>query len=175
MQRRLSLAIALVHQPKLLILDEPTTGLDIEARYDLWQLIRQLQHDGTTILLTTHLLDEAERLCDRIGILQAGQLAAEGSLAQLRQHIPAEEILLLQTPNEASAIARAHDLGWRDRRYGGELALWLPQALPLQTIIQYFEGIPLSSVSRQPVRLEHIYLEITHKSGNRITTDWTAP
>jgi len=59
MQRRLSLAIAIIHQPKLVILDEPTTGLDVEARYEIWKLIQQLQSQGTTILLTTHLLDEA--------------------------------------------------------------------------------------------------------------------
>ncbi|NEO27018.1 MAG: ABC transporter ATP-binding protein, partial [Kamptonema sp. SIO4C4] len=69
MQQRLNLAIALLHLPKLLILDEPTSGLDVETRYDLWQLIRQLNQEGMTILLSTHLLDEAERLCDRIGIL----------------------------------------------------------------------------------------------------------
>jgi ABC-2 type transport system ATP-binding protein len=62
MQRRLNIAIALVHRPKLVILDEPTTGLDMEARYEIWELIRQLKRQGITILLTTHLLDEPERL-----------------------------------------------------------------------------------------------------------------
>ena len=71
MQRRLNMAVALVHQPKLVILDEPTTGLDIEARYEIWELIKQLKNQGITILLTTHLLDEAERLCQKIGILNA--------------------------------------------------------------------------------------------------------
>ena len=83
MQRRLSVAIALVHQPKLVILDEPTTGLDIEARYELWELIRQLKSQGITTLLTTHLLEEAERLCQRIGILKEGKLMAEGRLTEL--------------------------------------------------------------------------------------------
>ncbi len=70
MQRRLNIAVALVHQPQLLILDEPTTGLDIEARYEIWELIRNLKNQGMAILLTTHLLDEAERLCSRIGVLK---------------------------------------------------------------------------------------------------------
>lgn len=166
MQRRLSMAIALVHQPKLLILDEPTTGLDLEARFEVWQLIRQLQREGITILLTTHLLDEAERLCDRIGILKDGHILAEGSLTELRQQIPAQEVLLIQTTQEEKAIARAQELHLPHRRYGSDLALWLPQPMELKEIITLFDGIPLDSIARQPVRLEHIYLEIIRKTFN---------
>jgi len=161
MQRRLSMAIALVHQPRLLILDEPTTGLDIEARYDLWELIKTLRDQGMTILLTTHLLDEAERLCQRIGILKHGQILAEGTLPELRDRIAAAEILTVQTSDEPGAIARAREHGFKPRRYGGELAFWLPQPLELREIFERFEGIPLESLARHPVRLEHIYVEIT--------------
>jgi len=161
MQRRLSMAIALVHQPKLLILDEPTTGLDIEARYEVWELIRHLQTQGMTVLLTTHLLEEAERLCQRIGILKQGRLLAEGTLAELRRLIPAQEVVVVQTSEEARAIDRAQSLGFPWRRYGGDLAFWLPETLELREIITRFDGIPLESIARQPIRLEHIYLELT--------------
>lgn len=161
MQRRLNIAVALVHQPKLVILDEPTTGLDIEARYEVWDLIRCLQHQGLTILLTTHLLDEAERLCQRIGILKGGKILAEGSLDTLRQRIPAQEIVIIQTPEEERAIARGTQLGFTYRRYGSDLAFWLPEALDLKEIIERFDGIILDSITRQPVRLEHIYIEVT--------------
>ncbi|MEM9538151.1 MAG: heme ABC exporter ATP-binding protein CcmA [Cyanobacteria bacterium P01_E01_bin.42] len=161
MKRRLNLAIALVHQPKFLILDEPTTGLDIETRYELWHLIRQLQQEGMTILLTTHLLDEAERLCDRLAILQAGQLLVEGDLCHLRQWVKAEEIVTIKTPEEDKAIARGKELGFPHRYYGGDLAFWLPEVLELTEIIACFENITLNSLSRQPVSLEHIYLEVT--------------
>lgn len=161
MRRRLNIAIALVHQPKLVILDEPTTGLDIEARYEIWDLIRQLKSQGSTILLTTHLLDEAERLCQRIGILKSGRIVAEGSLAELQQLVPAQEIVVVQTPDEERAIARAQECGFTYRRYGSELAFWLPEHLELKEIISRFDGIPLDSIARQPVRLEHIYLEVT--------------
>lgn len=164
MQRRLNMAIALVHQPKLVILDEPTTGLDIEARYEIWELIRQLQKQGMTVLLTTHLLDEAERLCQRIGILKQGQIVAEGSLAELRQLIPAEEILVIQTPEEQKAIERAQALGFPYRYYGSDLAFWLPHHREFKDLIADFEGIPLDSIARQPVRLEHIYVEVTQNS-----------
>ncbi|HEY9665357.1 MAG TPA: ABC transporter ATP-binding protein [Coleofasciculaceae cyanobacterium] len=166
MQRRLNIAVALVHQPKLVILDEPTTGLDIEARYEIWDLILRLKRQGMTVLLTTHLLDEAERLCQRIGILKQGRIAAEGSLPELRQRISAQEIVVVQTPEEERAIARAGELGFTHRRYGNDLAFWLPQQLDLKEIISRFDGIPLDSLARHPVRLEHIYVEVTQQSGN---------
>ncbi|WP_072016447.1 ABC transporter ATP-binding protein [Neosynechococcus sphagnicola] len=162
MQRRLSMAISMIHQPKLLILDEPTTGLDIEARYEIWHLIRELQHQGITVLLTTHLLEEAERLCDRIGILKEGRILAEGTLSELCQWVPAAEVVTIQTTDEAAAIARAQTYGFTHRYYGGDLCFWLPSVLELREILQCFDGIPLVSISRQPVRLEHIYVEVTH-------------
>jgi len=164
MQRRLNIAVALVHQPKLVILDEPTTGLDIEARYEIWDLIRGLKSQGITTLLTTHLLDEAERLCQRIGILKGGRIVAEGSLEQLRQRISAQEIVVIQTSEEEKAIARAQEWGFTHRRYGTDLAFWLPEPLELKEIISRFDGIPLDSISRQPVRLEHIYVEVTQQN-----------
>lgn len=160
MQRRMNIAIALVHQPKLVILDEPTTGLDIEARYEVWQLIAQLQQQGITTLLTTHLLDEAERLANRIGILKQGYILAEGSLDTLRRLIPAQEIALIQTPNPQDVIERARKYGFTPRRYGNDLALWLPKRLELKELVDRFEGIKLESVALQPIRLEHIYLEV---------------
>jgi ABC-2 type transport system ATP-binding protein len=163
MQRRVNIAAALVHYPKLLILDEPTTGLDIEARYEIWELIRRLQNQGMTILLTTHLLEEAERLCQRIGILKYGRIIAEGSLEQLRKFIPAPEIVFVKTAEEEEAIARASQHGFTYRRYGTDLAFWLPKHLELKEIIACFEGIALDSISRQPVRLEHIYVEVTQQ------------
>lgn len=161
MQRRMNMAIALVHQPKLLILDEPTNGLDIEARYGIWELIRQLKSQGITILLTTHLLEEAERLCQRIGILKDGAIVAEGTLRDLQRLIPAQEIVIVQTGVEAQAMERAAAHGLTHRHYGSDLAIWLPEQRSLQEIVALFDGIPLDSISRQPVRLENIYIEVT--------------
>ena len=163
MKRRLNIAVALVHQPKLVILDEPTTGLDIEARYEVWELIRQMKNEGITVLLTTHLLDEAERICDIIGIIKNGNIVAEGSLAELQKLIPAREIVLVQTKDEENAIARAQKHGFTHRRYGNDLAFWLPESLELKEIIEMFDGINLDSVSRHNVRLEHIYMEVTQR------------
>jgi ABC-2 type transport system ATP-binding protein len=161
MQRRLSMALALVHHPKLMILDEPTTGLDVEARYEIWELIRNLQQQQITVLLTTHLLEEAERLCQRIGILKNGHLIAEGSIEQLSTVMPGQEVLIIKTEQEDLAIEMAEQQGWQPRRYSNDLAFWLPTHYDLQEILAVFTGVQMDAISRQPVRLEHIYLELT--------------
>jgi ABC-2 type transport system ATP-binding protein len=83
MKRRLILARALMHRPRLLILDEPTAGVDIELRLELWHYVRRINEEGTTILLTTHYLEEAEQLCDKIAFIHEGEIAAQGSTAEL--------------------------------------------------------------------------------------------
>lgn len=167
MQRRLSLAAAIIHQPKLVVLDEPSTGLDIEARYEVWELIRQLKQQGVTVLLTTHLLDEVERLCDRIGIIKQGKLLAEGTLETLRKRIPAAEVVVIETKDEAEAIARAQSHGFTPRRYGSDLAFWVPELLELPELLDRFSGLTIDSISRHRVGLEHIYLEVTQDQPGR--------
>jgi ABC-2 type transport system ATP-binding protein len=167
MQRRLNVAIALVHRPKLVILDEPTAGLDLEARYELWATIRSLKQQGMTVLLTTHLLDEAERLCDRVGILHQGTIAAEGTLDELRSRIPAVELVRVTTTDPAGTIARARSLGWDWREVGGELVLWLPESLSLPVLLDRLADLPIDGLARQPVGLETVYWEVTRSGQAR--------
>jgi ABC-2 type transport system ATP-binding protein len=92
MRRRLLLARALMHRPRLVILDEPTAGVDFELRVELWRYIRQLHSEGTTILLTTHYLEEAEQLCEEIALIRGGHMIARDSADGLRRHYEADSL-----------------------------------------------------------------------------------
>ena len=87
MKRRVMIARALIHRPRLLILDEPTVGLDAQTRRRIWDLIRRMNSDGTTVFLTTHYIEEAESLCDRVGIIHQGRIISLGSPLELRRHL----------------------------------------------------------------------------------------
>jgi ABC-2 type transport system ATP-binding protein len=92
MKRRVMFARALMHDPKILFLDEPTAGVDVELRYSLWEYIRELNHGGLTILLTTHYLEEAEALCEEIALINSGRIAAQDTSVGLKNSFGAENI-----------------------------------------------------------------------------------
>lgn len=96
MKRRINLGCALLHRPKLLLLDEPTVGIDPQARLNILEFIRNLRSTGTAILYTTHYLEEAETLCDRIGIIDHGRLLAEGTLKELQERIGGDRVFVLE-------------------------------------------------------------------------------
>ncbi|MBZ2194579.1 ABC transporter ATP-binding protein [Occultella gossypii] len=96
MRRRLDIAMSLIGSPRVVFLDEPTTGLDPQARNDMWQIVRDLADDGTTVLLTTQYLEEAEKLADRIAILHEGRIIANGTLAEIKQLVPPVEVTYVE-------------------------------------------------------------------------------
>jgi ABC-2 type transport system ATP-binding protein len=95
MKRRLNLSLGLVHGPRVVLLDEPTVGIDPQARANILDVVRRVADSGASILYTTHYLEEAEQLCDRIGILDHGKLLAEGTLAELKELVGGEEVVVL--------------------------------------------------------------------------------
>ena len=101
MKRRYQLAKALVHDPKIIILDEPTAGVDVELRHELWDYLRKLHQNGKTILLTTHYIEEAELLCEKVGIIDKGKIIKEGSPKEL-------------TTELGKAGINVHITGWKD-------------------------------------------------------------
>jgi len=96
MRRRLDIAMSLIGEPPVIFLDEPTAGLDPEARLEVWQAVRELAEGGTTVLLTTQYLDEAEQLADRIAILHQGRIIVDGTLAELRQLLPPAKVTYVE-------------------------------------------------------------------------------
>ncbi len=105
MKRRLTIARALMNDPELLLLDEPTTGLDPQARHLVWERLFQLKNQGVTIVLTTHYMDEAEQLCDRLVIMDEGTIAAEGSPRSLIERHAPREVVEMRFPDETERLA----------------------------------------------------------------------
>ena len=159
-QQRLHLAVSLVHRPKLLVLDEPTAAVDVEARMDIWRLIEGLRDSGTTILLTSHHLAEAERLCSRVALMRSGKVVAEGSVPELLSHIPAQAVAMVQSEDKEAVIQRAIDLGWQVRQQADQIRLLLPEAFSLREIVDALDGTRVSAVRVQAVTLEDAYLEL---------------
>ncbi len=161
MRRRLHIAAALLHQPGLLILDEPTVGLDRESRHRIWSVVRSVADAGGAVLVTTHQLEEAEALCHRIGILHLGQLVAEGSMAELRRHVAAAELAIIDAEDLGAVRRRADELGLTHRPALAALAVWLPERQSLDRVAALFSGIALRSVTLKPVGLEEVVAEMT--------------
>ncbi len=159
-QQRLHLAVSLVHRPELLVLDEPTAAVDVAARLDLWRLIEGLRDSGTTILLTTHQLAEAERLCTRVALMQGGRVAALGSVPELLARVPGQAVASLQSRDNAATMQRAQSLGWPVRQHAGRLSCLLPRHLSLREVVDALDGPEVSAVSVQAVTLEDAYLEL---------------
>jgi len=164
-QQRLHLAVSLVHRPKLLVLDEPTAAVDVEARMDLWRLIEGLRDSGTTILLTSHHLAEAERLCSRVALMRSGKVLAEGSVPALLARIPGQAVAKVQSEDKEAVIQRALDLGWQFRQQADQIRLLLPRAVSLREIVDALDGTQVSAVSVHPVTLEDAYLELVGGSS----------
>ncbi|MGC2552198.1 MAG: ABC transporter ATP-binding protein [Candidatus Sulfotelmatobacter sp.] len=132
-RQRLAVATALVCNPKILFLDEPTTGLDPQSRRQLWDIIREFQRNGGTVLLTTHYMDEAERLCDRLAIVDHGQIIAEGSPASLIERLGGHHVVEFAVGHEVTENAD-----------GAALEIW--RALPSVESVREDNGMVALSV-----------------------------
>ena len=163
MKRRLMIAKALINKPKIIICDEPTTGLDPQARHMIWQRLRFLKNNGSTILLTTQYMEEAEQLCDRIVIMNKGRILREGSPEQLiREEIGREVIeLRLPEPEEPALLASLSGIKFNHERAGDTLFLYCGDCAE---ILQRIIPLNLPNVLHRPASLEDVFLKLTGRS-----------
>jgi lipooligosaccharide transport system ATP-binding protein len=159
MKRRLLLARALINEPPILLLDEPTTGLDPQARHLIWHKIRSLQKQGVTIILTTHYMDEAAELCDRALIMDNGKIIEEGSPAALVQKHIGEEVLevdydknMMKSIKERLPEARLEILSDRIHVFTGQ---------PHGTFERFLEAFPARGARIRKANLEDVFLKLT--------------
>ncbi len=168
-QRRLAIALSLMNRPELLILDEPTTGLDPAVRLALWSRIRDLRAAGTTVLITTHYMDEAQRLCDRVAIIAAGKVISEGAPADLiATRLASETVELDCNPDEEATLLDGLASSTRRLRVGQRLMLYLDDTTEfIERIRQHDQGDRRPIIVR-PTNLEDVYLSLT---GTRLEGD----
>ena len=167
-KRRLNLAVGLVHSPEVLFLDEPTVGIDAQARSRILELIRGLAAGGLTVIYTTHYLEEAEQLCDRIGVIDRGRMVALGDKEQLIQQIGDEDSVRLQLPAEQREAFAATVGAWPTvvsvREHRGRMELRTPDAAGLLPALQAWldeRGLPLAQLEIGRPNLETLYLTLT--------------
>jgi len=166
MKRRLSLARALVNQPALLLLDEPTTGLDPQARHLMWERLQQLLQQGKSILLTTHFMDEAERLCNRLVVLDHGRQIAEGAPRTLvSQHLEPDVVEVYGQGALALQHADLARLASRVEVSGETVFFYTAQAAPLLAELAPHHGL---RTLHRPANLEDLFLKLT---GRQIRAD----
>jgi len=167
MQRRLNLAVSVVHQPKLLILDEPTVGVDPQSRFRMLELLKAWNRDGMSILYTSHFLDEAERLCDDLVIMDHGKILAHGALKDLLSPLPTRislEIPESECDSLRTILAAIAGLEWKGRGDDGRIYLEMPQnSAALKTMVDQMEGFTgaLQSLEAEKPRLETLFLRLT--------------
>ena len=161
MKRRVMIARALMHEPKLLILDEPTAGVDIELRRSLWQFLRELNEQGTTVILTTHYLEEAENLCRHIGIIQHGQLIENTTMKALLATLENEFFVLDVQKNVENRplVIDGYSHRWLDEN---TLEVEVKRQQGLNKLFEQFsqQGIEVSSMRNRANRLEELFINM---------------
>lgn len=161
-QRRLAIALSLMNRPELLILDEPTTGLDPAVRLALWSRVRDLRAAGTTVLLTTHYMDEAQRLCERVAIISAGRVIDEGAPGELIvTHLAPETAEFDCAPEEESALFSGLSRPLRRLRVGRRVMIYLDDATSLIDHIRHRDQGDRRALVVRPTNLEDVFLALT--------------
>ena len=160
MQRRLSIARALVNDPELVVLDEPTTGLDPQVRHMVWSRLRNLQKQGKTLLLTTHYMEEAERLCDELAIMDQGQIIAQGDPKSLMHQHVEPEVFEFPSLSESQQQALQEQEQLRCEQSG---TTWYVYAREPEGVQSWLAGQSDLTVLHRPCNLEDVFLRLTRR------------
>ena len=165
MKRRLMIARALMHEPRLLILDEPTAGVDIELRREMWEFLRELNEHGTTIILTTHYLEEAEMLCRNIGIIQSGELIENTSMKELLSKLQFETFIFDLAPYDTKPVIEGYACTFEDEQ---TIAVEVERNQGVNGIFDQLtrQGIKVLSMRNKSNRLEELFLKITEENDH---------
>ncbi|MHA6758543.1 ABC transporter ATP-binding protein [Streptacidiphilus sp. PAMC 29251] len=165
MKRRLTIARALVNEPELLLLDEPTTGLDPQARHLLWERLYQLKSDGVSLILTTHYMDEAEQLCDRLVVMDGGRIVAQGSPQQLISAHTGREVLELRFPPGGQQLMAEKLEGLADRleTLPDRLLLYTEDGEGTLAAVHGRGIVPTTALVRRS-SLEDVFLKLTGRT-----------
>ena len=158
MRRRLTIARALINDPELVVLDEPTTGLDPQARHVIWGRLSELRARGKTLLLTTHYMEEAERLCDELVIMDQGRILAQGSPRELIERYVEREVIEMRGGEAAAFLQLAESSGCRLERMGSSIYCYSRQFAPL---IEALRQRPDLKYTHRPAGLEDVFLRLT--------------
>ncbi len=166
MKRRLQIAKALVHDPEIIILDEPTAGVDVELRHDLWTYLQELHKDGKTILLTTHYIDEAELLCERVGIIDNGRLIVEDSVNNLKKLVNKSSIVI-HLKNDINDINFLGDFDYHISEKKVFIQTESPNLDLPKIILKFSEAsINIEDVHIPQTSLEDVFLDLTGRKIN---------
>jgi ABC-2 type transport system ATP-binding protein len=160
MKRRVMIARALVHNPRLLILDEPTAGVDIEIRHSMWQLMREVNEQGTTIILTTHYLEEAESLCRNIAIIDKGTIIKHSKMADLLAQIKVNHFILdLAHRITKPPVVEGYEIVQLDSQ---TLQVGIPSEKGFNQLFSELtrQGISVMSMKNKSNRLESLFLDL---------------
>jgi ABC-2 type transport system ATP-binding protein len=164
MRRRLLLAKALVHHPHILVLDEPTAGVDIELRQMLWENVRRLNREGMTIILTTHYLEEAEEMCDEIAIINQGEVVARDSTARLLGRLDGKT-MIIQPEAPAASLPEGPGLEVTRRADGAIVIAYRASETPAEAVLAAVRaaGISIRDVRTEQADLQDVFLDLTRR------------
>ena len=165
MRRRLQIARALVNRPSLVLLDEPTTGLDPQARHAVWERLRMLRRAGATLVLTTHYMDESAQLCDRLVIMDGGRIAREGRPAELVEREVGREVLELRlAPDDVPRLLEHLDGRPRGHERDGDLVLLFTDDAEALHAEARRSGLPMRLQAARAAGLEDVFLRLTGRT-----------